>query len=1187
MNLFHLSDLHASPDTYDELAQSIAVAREQRPDLYVISGDISDTVLRNTQGSRFPETVELIRSLADVAPVVMIYGTPTHDAAGSLDVFEKLDSKFGITVLRPGVAYFFGREAGDASARTVRTYPITGRDQALILGVPEPSKKHLMALVDTNADASKALSQALTAFFGALGVVRRQYPSIPCVLVYHGQVSGSRMSNGEQLPREDGRPSIDDLALVGADYIAAGDIHEPQKVGHIPFYYAGSAVPQNFGEGHDAGGNLVEIDGDADGWAAAVTRVSFGHPRRVMIKSVLNEASIEFWEIKGKMVKLEVRMPKESLAAFDVDAVLRDLIAAGAVPGSIVKPDPIMTETVRASEIQTLQTLPEKLKLWAEASNMPVGGRILEKSRQLEADAARDGQITKPRKIVLNRLRMVGAKGHWKKSRVAEIDLNLDAMEPGIICFHGPNGDGKTTTVESLQPWGQMLTRGGTFKSHFRVRESVKELYWTDETDGTKYLSKVTTNAGTASGTTEYFLFADRGNNGWEPVPHVEGRLEGYEDAIGDLFGSLDLYLRSAFVTQRQPKGMASLADSTPGQRKALFSELCGLGRFETLKGMAHTLQDDEQRKSYDLNTRADGMQAGLPDAESLRDKAAECMGMAVGYRVNLETVKNDGEMARIALDNAKRANEEQSRIAADLQSAVNTESEAGARITQANLTIESGNAAIRDRAGAEERIAHHGKLTSELTALDEAYGEHLKAREAEVNAVAELRRAHDAGQADARALYDRLMDDRRKDIDNASAVKRQAESTASSARSNVESWKRRVDELTAELAKPVQDSCPTCGQKLEGFALQTVHDELSKKNQRLVLLKQEVEMYQKELDEAIKKAELAEVLLREIDKTPIQLSVAEFILPPSTVAMWDTQPRANVLNAITLINVASANQTVQTAIAAEARNTELVKQIARDEDLVREARGKIADLRALVVSGTAEAMSAAETVYQAKRDLYATIQRHIAEAEADQRAAETALSEIASKLEAIEAIRQDAVKANHEAAEWAFLTGACGDKGIPALELDAASPAVSAIANELLRGTFGSRYLIQIDTTAMDFTGKRQLEVFEINVLDTETGELQELSTLSGGESVWIVRALYDAFALYRQQQAGLQFLTAVQDEADGQLDPAAKLTYFRMLETAHRIAGRRHTILITHSDVLQELIPQKITVKSLEVAK
>jgi ABC-type spermidine/putrescine transport system permease subunit II len=77
-----------------------------------------------------------------------------------------------------------------------------------------------------------------------------------------------------------------------------------------------------------------------------------------------------------------------------------------------------------------------------------------------------------------------------------------------------------------------------------------------------------------------------------------------------------------------------------------------------------------------------------------------------------------------------------------------------------------------------------------------------------------------------------------------------------------------------------------------------------------------------------------------------------------------------------------------------------------------------------------------------------------------------------------------------------------------------------------------------------------------EILVRDIELGTEQTLDTLSGGESVWVRKALYDAFGIIRAQNTGLQFLTVFLDEADGALDPDARRRYIAMLQAEHAAA-------------------------------
>ena len=91
-----------------------------------------------------------------------------------------------------------------------------------------------------------------------------------------------------------------------------------------------------------------------------------------------------------------------------------------------------------------------------------------------------------------------------------------------------------------------------------------------------------------------------------------------------------------------------------------------------------------------------------------------------------------------------------------------------------------------------------------------------------------------------------------------------------------------------------------------------------------------------------------------------------------------------------------------------------------------------------------------------------------------------------------------------------------------------------------------------------------------------------QPIDTLSGGEEVWIKKALYDAFGILRAQATGLQFDTVFLDEADGALEPEKRKKYFDLLSAAHSEAGRHQTIVVSHSRDIQAMMPQEINMRA-----
>ena len=197
-----------------------------------------------------------------------------------------------------------------------------------------------------------------------------------------------------------------------------------------------------------------------------------------------------------------------------------------------------------------------------------------------------------------------------------------------------------------------------------------------------------------------------------------------------------------------------------------------------------------------------------------------------------------------------------------------------------------------------------------------------------------------------------------------------------------------------------------------------------------------------------------------------------------------------------------------------------------------------------------------------------------------------TILGDIQFRQEMIKKL--DALKADSEAIELALtlkltslehhklLHRACSKDGIPALELDAAGPEVSRIANDLLASTFGSRFQIAFETTKLTKDKKKQIETFEIRVYG-EDGE-KKIEDLSGGQRVWIETALQEAIAIYLSEKSGKELLTSYQDEKDGALDPDNKQHFVEMSREAFRLGRRYYTFLITQTPDIWQQVQQRL---------
>ena len=1141
LKLAHIADLHLRRERLEEGLASLAAleksCREREVDLIAISGDIWDAPIQNT--SAFAAAVEAVRRLADIAPVVMVAGTPSHDVEGSLDIFETLETLRGITILRAGQEYYL-------SGGRVRVNPPED-PQAILFGVPEPSKKWLLAeagAIGKDA-ADEAVRKAVRNLFLGLGGMRRQNPDVPCIVLYHGQVVGATTSTGYSAGSGIA-VSRDELAAVGADYIALGDIHMPQQIPGLPAYYPGSVYPISWGETHKAGFNLVTFGyGENE-----VERVDFPHPQRMKLPIAANipwDAS----SCKDRMVWAEITASKEGAAGIDLDAVLGTMFSFGALTGSRVTLNILPTETVRAGEIAEKKRLRDKVALWAENSAVTITESVLLKADEVERTAQKEGISGKGGAIRLTKLVLRGAIGIWKNSKRDEVELDFERYGEGVVALVGENGSGKTTLIENCHPWPCMLTRDGTLKDHFRLRDSARELHFIDEATGDEYKALIQINAATASGGAEYYLY----KNG-APLPGINGRKEPYEAAVNELFGSLSLYLKSAFTSQRPSKYSPDFSDATKGQRKDLMAELSGIdyldGYAEIAKGRA-ALIEQETVVLEAKREAAEEMIAQIPEKEAeLAHLDAE-----------MKEASRDEEKAARAVNEARG---ELSRTQAAMDEQKEHERQA-VELAKALVSLDQEIAAVkRTIDGLKDALSHKGEAEKTVFRYEE-----LKTREEELNAertrILEDRERITAQHRDSteafRAEKQKLQDG-----------KNELERKAQVVRQEIALAVQKIEALGEKLERPLDDTCPTCGQALPADKVTELEAQRSAVREEKEALEQEVS--QKQVGLMDLSSRLAET----------EEEIASLVPPPAPVLPgFDDAELKAVARELGNINISAVREKLKTAGEAAVRIEEGEKRAQILEEQKNDTGARYYAAKEKCDPRVKEQYETAVRNLESAESVRQRHQEAIANAETGKGYIEKTLSELHAKSHDVQKMMQEFEEMRAELAEWRKLQTACGQNGIQALELDALCPGIAAVANELLRAAYGPRYQIEFSTTRIGGKGSKtkQIEDFLIYIIDAETGMQQEISTLSGGESVWIKRAIYDAFAIIRGRNTGIRFLTNFQDEADGALDPAAREAYFRMLEAAHASAGRYQTLIITHSREVQDMIGQKINVTEL----
>jgi len=350
--LAHSADWHVREDLFDQLGPALVrmaqVCDAERVDLHIVAGDLFER--KSTPEERM-FLVRHLQLLADVSPLVIVRGN--HDAHLDLDIFREVRSAHPIRFVdRPDVI-----EHGGIS----------------VACLPWPSRaflareKEIHSVDDINREGGRAVLELLR------WLAARPVGGIFRVLAAHLNVAGARTSTGQTMVGREIEIGPHDLNELEFDYCALGHIHRHQDF-DSPVVYAGSPVPQNFGETDPAGFVIAELDEAGVAWRHIDLGASRRHTLEIevdiegnMIGEDLPILNGEFVGrdgsapiADGDFVKLRVTHP----AGFKVDHDRFALYLLNINPRVRVTVEPVArpTSRVRCEEAAAAETLREKVE---------------------------------------------------------------------------------------------------------------------------------------------------------------------------------------------------------------------------------------------------------------------------------------------------------------------------------------------------------------------------------------------------------------------------------------------------------------------------------------------------------------------------------------------------------------------------------------------------------------------------------------------------------------------------------------------------------------------------------------------------------------------------------------------------------------------------------------------------------
>lgn len=1106
MNFIHIADLHCNKERKEVCLKALSIIKEfikHTPAVVLIAGDFWDSTITATENSGFTDFAKAVKELCEITDVIIITGTPSHEPAGSCDIFEALGAKV---------------------YRQNSFLPVNSRYGIFeLVAMPEPRKQDFINFPDID----KAIQQSYKNFIDQIPIKTK----LPRIAVIHNEIRSALLQNSVVI--DESHPTAIPASLlkkINADYYACGHIHEPQRIPSVgECYYSGSVCPRNFGETHSGGFYFVSIENKE----IKVKRELFGFPQNTVEKCDIND--IEKYKEKdfsNRNVKFIIHLDKLFRKDFSKDKLEDKLKGYTGASSVTVQFEYTESTSLRSREVSEKSDIVEKFRSYAKLTSLKYSDSLIKKLHDIQENLANISFVPNDT-YELRYLSLRGAIGLKDGIGLNEIEIDFSKYKPGVLCLLGKNGSGKSTLIENAHPYPQMLTRPGSLKEHFFLKDSHRILIYRTSKGKEIRITMQIDGVAKAVGTRYFVEEKDPACTAWKPVSSVDGSNESYMGYVLSHFGDVSLFLRTAFYAKKQIKSIPDLSIATKGEKIELFSILAGTDYLSEISETAKTAEKDIKKRIEEIKSQ-------ISNFDDTKKRLAEYKKDIEEKSINLQKEKENLKIDKEELSVYK---EEQKKY----DTAIVSVSFIHKSITEKTAELDNLR---RDILFYKSNIE---ELQSRLENED-LYKEQLKWLE-ENTEKRKILIAQKKNLLTEKTAAETSLAQKKKRADELQLVITESENKISNLKFSLKSAEKSVVKNNG--------ICPMCGQPLDSHK----KAELEKEQERV---KVDISNMKFLIQDFIKKQESSRRLIEQLEIKDTENLIAkkgqEISAIENDISQIDSYMES--------IDIAEIKNTLENALPLlndNKKRSELAKnkysQIEVELEELSEKSKNLPDdysdrIKRLErgIENTNENITSLSTEIKVLQDTLKSLRKH-----------EEQISKIDSQLK---------VYVN-DLKDFDIIANAFGNTGIQSYELDNVAPEIAEITNRILKETYGDRFSVSF-CTQRDSTDGRKIDDFIINVFDSNSGREKKLNLLSSGESVWIKQALYFAFSVIRTKNTGFCFKTRFLDESDSELDSESRPRFVKMIETAHKMCNATLTILITHSVEVKDLINQKIELKA-----
>lgn len=758
-----------SLDTKKCLEAMVEKAREEKPELVLVSGDIFH--LGRTWSDRCCKEVilamRIINELAEVADhVVVMRGTPNHDGEGP---FEVLSEHF---TEKPNVHIVMEPMVIQTEQADVAVLP--GFDVGVFR-----SKFPGMGKEEENEVISQELGNIV------MGMKSQCRPGKVSILMAHYTVPGCNTESGQSQILTQFEPIVPVESLEAADYnlVALGHIHRPQKLKTVKnAFYSGSINANNFNdEGQERGFWIHEsLPFDTWNWDSTFYKTPYRefltyHFNDTDITAIIlgniDEVAMNYWRwngaISGKIVRVLYEYSAEKKKAFNTALLEKAMYDDGAFWVSDILPEKI--EAVADRTDMSEKTDPEEnLRTYLEDKQFQAEDieRLILKARPIIAEAmASDtsgvfsGMFVPIEIEVKNYRAYAEEKFNFEDIQFCTINGQNGAgksslfMDAIIDCLFEEPREGRSTSVKV--PWlrNDDNVRSGYISFTFSIGDAVYRV--------------VRTRAKSGKGTLNLAEFVD---GEWE-----DRSKEKFNDTQADIekiIGVDSLTFRSCALIMQDQYGLFLQAKKE--DRMVILGNLLGLGIYGVMEDIATDIAAEKKRiikaKQNSMEVQnANILAVGKPVEEleeasrdleaaeqQLKEKNLELQSNTVRLTTKKEAQeRRDKLLEGIRILNQKKAatgqnRETEHRVIAECDAIIAGESEVSERVARYHELeklageLIKGTTLYNQTSELDETNQEIALVKNELT----GYGNQMQAQEAEL--------ARLEGRTDAREIREK-----------------------------------------------------------------------------------------------------------------------------------------------------------------------------------------------------------------------------------------------------------------------------------------------------------------------------------------------------------------------------------------------------------------------------------------------